>query len=471
MSEYYDPDHDARHQSPLLEAVRPKATPSPSPPPFVTPQATKSPPQNANSPSSRRRGKPKRRKTRPSQGDFVLIRVMEPNRPDIARLVGERALNSASDSGSEASDEEMEDRSVTAEPAPSEPLPVPTVPPGAPAVDLQATAQKALDTRPAKYPPPFQRDSVVEIDIPSHPAPEGNKTASRPLPAETLMNSTPKSSDGVESQFRANDSSQPDARSPRSRAPASLNGYPHDDSIAASPNIGQHTIPQSRRSPSQTLPALQPPHSPLRDGPGSPNQERRLPSFRHLSELAETAINNQETSRTKGFPHRHSISSSTHSPTSVTRQLSISSARSPVSAFPATSPISGNGEPGPRDTRDIFLRSGQSHLTLFSPRRPSQASDNSPYSATLNSASTSNDSYPSSDGISPGTLPTPVDGQGHRMSIDGALTSRTLPPPNCSSSIAIPKVQHIPSHYAVSGFKCDYPGCISPPFQTQYLLK
>jgi hypothetical protein len=41
---------------------------------------------------------------------------MDPNRPDIARLVGERALNS--DSGSEADDEEMEERE--SEPATSD---------------------------------------------------------------------------------------------------------------------------------------------------------------------------------------------------------------------------------------------------------------------------------------------------------------------------------------------------------------
>lgn len=53
-----------------------------------------------------------RKKTRPSQGDHVLIRVMEPNKPDIAQQVGERALNS--DSGSEADDEDIEEQSQVA---------------------------------------------------------------------------------------------------------------------------------------------------------------------------------------------------------------------------------------------------------------------------------------------------------------------------------------------------------------------
>src|SRR4051794_11459270 len=114
---HYDSD-DAFPQSPGLIPVKPKFTPEPTPPPTITCQlSVSSSAQNVSSPSSRSR-KSNRQKTRPSQGDFVLFRVMEPNRPDIARLVGERALNS--DSGSEADDEEMEERSQTVELAPYE---------------------------------------------------------------------------------------------------------------------------------------------------------------------------------------------------------------------------------------------------------------------------------------------------------------------------------------------------------------
>ena len=85
---------------PGLKAVRVKATPSPSPPPFIPQQITMQSSENVGSHLLKKRKKPNRRKTRPSQGDTVLIDFMDPNRPDIARLVGERALNS--DSGSEA---------------------------------------------------------------------------------------------------------------------------------------------------------------------------------------------------------------------------------------------------------------------------------------------------------------------------------------------------------------------------------
>ncbi|KAF2240290.1 hypothetical protein BU26DRAFT_589638 [Trematosphaeria pertusa] len=103
MSLNYNSD-DACPRSPGLVPVRLRATPSPSPPPCVTqPQAT------VMLTAEKFRG---RKKTRPSQGDHVLIRVMEPNKPDIAQQVGERALNS--DSGSEADDEDIEEQSQVA---------------------------------------------------------------------------------------------------------------------------------------------------------------------------------------------------------------------------------------------------------------------------------------------------------------------------------------------------------------------
>jgi hypothetical protein len=466
MSEYYDPDKDARPQSPLLQAFRPKATPSPSPPPFVVPEVPIRPnTQTASSPSSRRRLKPNRRRTRPSQGDFVLIRVMDPNQPEIARQAGARALYS--DSGSEASDSDMdmEEPSQTAEPAPLVLAQHQKTQDNASVVDLQATAQKALDTNPRangtskmKYPPPFPRDSVVEIDSQPRITVDVDTPASQ-ASSVTLLDGEHVGVKGVDlksSIVRPPRAETPSSELTRERQGSLANGYSHEDSLATSPNLAQLTIPPSRGSPSQKLPAFQPPHSPSRDGPvGSPKQERTLPSFRHLSELAETAINEQqEAHRANGFPHRPSIASSTQSPTSGTRQLSISS------PFTVASPNSVNGESA---SRDLFLSRGQSHLTLFSTRRPSQASDAGPYSTTLHSATT-NESYQSSDGLSPGTQPTPIEGHGHRMSIDGALTTRTLPLPNG------PLIQHIPPHGS-GGFKCDYGGCTAAPFQTQYLLK
>jgi hypothetical protein len=101
----YFSDDDFAPRSPPLRRVQPRVTPSPSPPPVIT----KSYPPIVSYPwSSRRQRMANRRKTRPTQGDWVLIREMAPNQPEIAQQVSQQALNSdSSDSGHE--DDDIED--------------------------------------------------------------------------------------------------------------------------------------------------------------------------------------------------------------------------------------------------------------------------------------------------------------------------------------------------------------------------
>lgn len=86
-SDVYDPDDVLPQNSPLLAATIVNLQPSPSPPPFVQ----ISPP---SSPGAGRKTK-RRYKVRPSQGDAVLVGIMDSGRrPDIANMAGERALPS-----------------------------------------------------------------------------------------------------------------------------------------------------------------------------------------------------------------------------------------------------------------------------------------------------------------------------------------------------------------------------------------
>ncbi|CAI6336067.1 unnamed protein product [Periconia digitata] len=446
MSLYYHPD-DALPQSPGLTPFKPKVTPSPSPPPAVTHPILLSPVTTRRLTSSFSRGRKKsnRPKTNPSPGDFVLINVMDPNRPDIARDAGARALNS--DSGSD--DDDFDSPSPTAEPMP---LPTPHHPsrlaaiPGISSLNLSDIAQEALNANPASqkdvFKTPFRpghRDSVVELDTQDHNAVSTETSTSDPSFVAPVDNGVPS---------RAAETRSPTLSAERHGSFS--NGQPHIQAPLISSNLHELVIPARRGSDIPTrLPALQTPQSPPSEASAtSPGQKQQLPSFRHLSDLAETA--EQEMNRTQ-LPHRQSISSIGQSPTSVSRQLSITSL-SPASGYPlsASSP-GGNSD---IQTRDPFLRTGQ-QLSFLSTRRPSQASDVGPFSATLHSTTT-NDSYQSSEGLSPGS-------QGPRLSIDSAMTSRTLPPP------VGPNIQHVPSHGS-GGFKCDYPGCNATPFQTQYLL-
>lgn len=96
----YDPDDVGLRDSPLLKAMKVTLTPSPSPPPAAPlPQVSPD-----SSPSGPGRKGSNRRKNRPSQGDAVLVSVMDGGkRPEIARQAGAQPL---------ASDEEEEEESV-----------------------------------------------------------------------------------------------------------------------------------------------------------------------------------------------------------------------------------------------------------------------------------------------------------------------------------------------------------------------
>lgn len=468
MSANYDSD-DAFPRSPGLVPVRPRATPSPTPPPIVThhvPLCTAR--QSLTSPNaSRRRKKSNRRKIRPSQGDFVLIRVMDPNQPDIARQVGERALNS--DSGSELEDEELDSRGTFSH------ANVQGKPNGG-SLDLSRMAQKALDASTqhqfAKpHAPPIHRDSVVEPD--GHDAYALRKASFASQATDISANGSLLSVSDAIARTRTLSVSAVSTSTTDDRNGSIPNARSESSSSGRTPDLHGLSIPSRTASPSQKLPALQAPQSPPQDGlAASPNsQKESLPSFRHLSDLAETAIQEQAT-RANSIAHRQSISSTGQSPTSIERHLSITS----LSPHSATSP--GALEPQSQfHTRDPFLRSGQGHLSLFaSARRPSQASDSGPYSGVPLSAATES-SY-ASEGVSPGAqVPPAMDMRGsvggRTLSIDGALASRTLPPPVGVAA----HVQGLGGGGvgvgvgAGGGFKCDHPGCGAAPFQTQYLLK
>lgn len=466
----YDSD-DALPNSPGLAPVRPRFTPSRSPSPVFTHRVHYYPPPNVSHSSSRRRKKSNWRKTIPSQGDSVLIRNMDPNQPEVARQAGERALNSVS--GSESSDEEMGTGSPTETASVDRANQSKT---DGTSLDLSRVAQIALNVNAdhtfAK-PAPLHRDSVVE---PEHCDPlrkvsftsQTTDTGSLLSVTDALARTRTYSVVSVTSTSSRGDD----------RNGSIANGRTGSSSSGKTPDLHDLAIPSRSGSPSQKLPALHTPQSSPQDHPNSPNTRKQsLPGFRHLSDLAETAIQEQETrERNISIAHRQSISS-TASPTSVGRQLSITSL-SPNSSYAPHTAASPAGDPSQShsafQTRDPFLRSGQ-HLTLFasSPRRPSQASDG-PYSASTLHSATTNDSYASSEGVSPGTQgTTPIEIRGGRnLSIDGALASRTLPPPP-GVGAGVPAGIGIAHGGAGvgAGFKCDYPGCVAPPFQTQYLLK
>jgi hypothetical protein len=105
--EYYDPDEDVRPSSPGLVPTQINYKPQETPPPSILSSSSSA--RSASSEIDDSRDdlsmRKKKRRTRPSQGDALssqgdalLISYLDPNRPDIAQEVAQRALNSASQS-------------------------------------------------------------------------------------------------------------------------------------------------------------------------------------------------------------------------------------------------------------------------------------------------------------------------------------------------------------------------------------
>lgn len=405
--EYYTEEDAFGPRSPGLQPVKVDAKPTEEPPPIVT-QIFVSPPSNS-------RKKSKRRKHRPTQGDWVLIREMDPNRPDIAHAVSQEALNSASEPES-SSDEEMQEQA-----APPKTM-------GAPAIRSDSLADANND---------FKNNALYAERRESHASQaSSNGSALRSVISNTSTNASVNGSTHAPSYLPSNGDSLDSLRDLRLQSPS------RDQAGTKLPSI--QTQPPSAASP---------------ESAASPSQQ--LPSITQFDELVRSATN--ESGPTDIFAHRQSISSSGTSPSAPFRSLSLSSHHSPAgqSPFPpfnASSPVSVASDAS--RAGDIFLRNKE-HLTLFGPggvRRPSQIADG------IHPRSASVVEYNSPVGYGADMLNTPIEGGRQRvLSIDGAMASRQLPPP-IGSGIQIQ--QNITGSY-----KCDTPGCTAAPFQTQYLLK
>ena len=414
-------------RSPVLEAVKPKLEPSPTPPPFILPPMVES--------TAKRKKKPG-----PTQGDFVLVNFLgNGNHPDIASRAGREALR-CSDSDEEMEDldaKTAQDMAVADQVGNMSTNPV-----------LQQIAQKTLPYVP-KEENSTSRSTTKDASILRKDGSGVAKPDGETSPIERMQGLQ---INGVALRPTSNrlphSETDPSLKSPTEpQKPIFPQGYRPEESLAHSP---LSELMREADSAAQKLPALQNPFSPGKDGPGSP-QNQKLPSVTKVFELAEQANHESEALR-----RRQSSFS-----VSPTLQFSMQQ-RSPAAALP---PLSHSSPPliptetSPRDCRQGFSPSSTGISNPYFPfRRTSAGSETSPttYQLPLASASTS-----STDGTSPSTQPTPI--ETHPTEGKSPVF---LPPPIPS----IPQIAHVPAHGA-GGFKCDHPGCTAAPFQTQYLLK
>lgn len=483
----YDSD-EGLNRSPLLQPIQVDYQPKISPPPSLPPEASAPSPEHvSHSPSkaSRRRSN-RQRKTRASQGDEVLLKFLAPAYPEIASEAGRRALNSASQSEASSSDQEMEEREDV--PATS------TSVQAAAALRLLEGDEAPIDV-PSRYingtsdqtqlPPSSNGDDLRPVKSHAQNGLTG-KAFNAPSGDESAMVLDAKDSDAaVDGLLRLKESS-PKTGHPPSKMRSTSNGFSSNGSQATSPNLRQFTIPASEGSPLETLPAMQisPSHS---HSVKSPNGERSLPSIvSQLSQLADHPAKDHD-ARTNGMPchGRQSFPSASggpgHSPpmgsSGLERMLPgqyLSTQQrqpgpyqgqypptqtSPASVFSETSPRQPYGQS--QDPASMSPPGKPGYHPYYPNRRASQNDEHGPPYAAPSAGEnkytpTSADGNPSSESYTPSTDATLND---HRTSVDGSRLLSDLPAPQPNGPLV------------TGGFKCDYPGCLAPPFQTQYLLK
>ena len=291
----------------------------------------------------------------------------------------------------------------------------------------------------------------------------------------------------------------PQASPAESRGRPHTNGGAREDLPATSPTLREYAIPVSEASPHRTLPAMHAPLSPHSETSPHGEKQNLPPLHSHLNQLAEAA--SKESSQdldalTNGAtPNRRSISSVGGGPgqspsTATGGRTSQERPQIPV-PYASTQPPpqirrghQPNGQPPPNHTSpttsfadnstlDSF-RQNRELLTLSPPpslgtsgsssyyfnSRLAQPSEHGPpYSARLSpegsyTASSSNDGRlrPGPNASMRGST-----APDQRMDLDGAPAR----PPQRQPSGNLPS----------GGFKCTFPDCPAPPFQTQYLLK
>ncbi|KAF7503267.1 hypothetical protein GJ744_004025 [Endocarpon pusillum] len=439
QEDYYDPEVDVRPSSPGLVATQINYKPEESPPPYipspsssgsVSPEPdTKTNHQEGHTESPRFPAKkqPKRKKrrkgrTRPSQGDAVLISYLDPNRPDIAREVAQHALNSASQSEAEeetekdmsgdGGDEEEDNDDGTKNKRRNNPQ----------TTELTTKAQAALHDVLMDDPAPEQQ--VVSASLAMHGAVNGTTKEHSLVNDAATLHVSLHALQNREAPFK---SLCPPL--PLKIEPSFPEGKREieDESITTSPALAKFTISAAEANPNSTLPAIQ--KSPPRSmSSHSPEGVQNLPSLQTtLGQIVGTPIADPPNA-TSPFPQ-------------ILGQSPIVTRPQHMAAGPGPSPI-GYSHPSPASSKDMTTMSPPgypSHPSLWRspPKEGSLGTISPPASVPGLTPSTS---YPSpTENTSPESSTTP-------QSLNGALLTTT------------------------TAFKCTHPGCTAPPFQTQYLL-
>ncbi|KAL8694974.1 MAG: hypothetical protein Q9218_000446 [Villophora microphyllina] len=391
--------------------------------------------------SPRQKGRKRRPKTQASQGDAVLISFLGgQNLPDIATRAGEEPLNSASQSEAGDLSQEMDPEDEAGAEKNNH---------------LIQAAQHALsvdgnDRKSAIAPSESSRrirpkittqslaPTAKDYDKRVQPRPSNSQERRRYAPAVDPENLDPALSG-------AGDKIIPDEKGRRNSSDA------HRSSpLATSPRLRQFMASKG----SEILPAIQSATPSLSSK--SPNGQQSLPSISaQLGGLVDGPSPNEPLPNRSTFPisNANGIQSPPMSGISP-RPTQYPSPQTRLKTFPnpysaaQPSPASTYSEISPREP----YRLSHDPTSMSPPGKPGPpyySTGRTPQSDELTPQSV--ESYAGFKGFTGGISP-----NGDHSAIE---SGRILPPLPGTGPLA------------TGHFKCDFPGCTAPPFQTQYLLK
>ena len=444
QGDYYDPDEDIRSSSPGLVPTKINYKPEESPPPYIPTSSSSSaslspgPDESkgdrlnldASTPSvkkSKHRKKRKKGRTRPFQGDAVLISYLDPNRPDIARQVAQQALNSASQSesgdggekdmssGGGGGDDDDENGRTN-----DKRRDIPR------AAELQNTACAALN------------DDAMKDSTPERPAASAQlarfRTGDCVMELGLIAEDVPKSTslNGIQDSSVPSRTLYPPLPLKIMASSLAPKAEVEADSIITSPALAKFAISAAQANPESTLPAMQ--KSPPRSmSLHSPDGTQSLPSLQiALSQISDKPIVETPTGASP-------FSQSTGPSPTLNRPHYLAGNSGPSS--------SAYSNPSPASSKD---------MTSMSPRGYPNHSNFwrcAPKDGSLGTTSPA-----SAPGVTPGTTysTTPKD----------IFTS----PENSTGTQLLNGPMAANGPFPTTTFKCTHPGCTAPPFQTQYLL-
>ena len=225
------------------------------------------------------------------------------------------------------------------------------------------------------------------------------------------------------------------------------------DSAAISPILRRFTIPNSERSPTETLPAMQ--QSPPSSCSKSPNGQHSLPSLRAIQ--LEPLLDGRSANETAAhginrppFPLSNGTMNSPPVNSIASKPIQYPSPQTRMNGHfhqPYThgQPSPAYSDASPRDSVNMSPPGKAIHYQYYANGRTPQNEELTPQSA---------ESHLSPSSFSTAPSPNP-----HHLDMD---RSRPILPP--LSGIAGASLM-------IGAFKCEHAGCTAPAFQTQYLLK